>query len=167
MTAKSVIRTLRPTHLVALRAFDSRPSVTELTAPSWPRVSTDESSPPLWSLFAHSMAHSTGRRRVWGYFAPDGIRGLIVARTRCDGLVWDVHHLWVDGADESVAEALLARLCEEAAGRRARRVFLELSPNADERILARRAGFDQYTEATLPRFVGDGSRPAAPLPGAR
>jgi hypothetical protein len=167
MTAKSVIRTLRPTHLVALRAFDSRSSVTELTAPSWPRVSADECSPPLWSLFAHSMAHSTGRRRVWAYFDPDGIRGLIVARVRCDGLVWDVHHLWVDGADESVAESLLAWLCAEAANRGARRVFLELGTDTEERALARRAGFDQYTEATLHRFVGDGRPPAAALAGAR
>ncbi len=149
MTAKSAIRALRPTHLVALRAFDSRATLTELTAPSWPRVEDGDGSLPLWSLLSHSMAHPTGLRRAWVHVDADGIDGLVIARVRCGGLVWDVRHLWVDGAREGVAQELLVRVCEEAVGRGARRVFLETAIDADERAIARRAGFEQYTESSL------------------
>ena len=87
MTAKSGIRALRPTHLVALRALDNRGTVAELTAPSWPRVADGDGSLPLWSLLSHAMAHSTGLRRAWVHLADDAIDGIAIARVRCGGLV--------------------------------------------------------------------------------
>jgi hypothetical protein len=59
MTAKSGIRALRPTHLVALRALDNRGTVAELTAPSWPRVADGDVSLPLWSLLSHATVSYT------------------------------------------------------------------------------------------------------------
>ncbi len=167
MTAKSAIRALRPTHLVALRAFDSRATVAELTAPAWPRVADGDGSLPLWSLLSHSMVHSTGLRRAWVHVASDGLDGLVIARVRCGGLVWDVRHLWVDGAHDGVAQELLVRVCEEATARGARRVFLETGLETEERAIAARAGFEQYTEATL-HVLPAGRRPSGPAwPGAR
>lgn len=149
MTSNATIRALRPTHLVGLRALDARPSCVELTGVSWPRVLDGDTRLPFWSLLSHSMTHPTGYRRVWVHLADDGIDGLLVARVRCGGLVWDVHHLWADGEREAVARDLLLWVCEEAASRGARRVFLETGPSEPARGLARSAGFEQYAWATL------------------
>jgi hypothetical protein len=149
MTSKSAIRPLRPTHLVALRALDSRPTCVEWTAPTWPRVHDGDARLPLWSLLSHSMASPTGYRRAWVHCGPDGIDGIAAARARCGGLVWDVRHIWVDGANEPVARELLLSICEEAAARGARRVFVETGTEPGERAVAQRAGFEQYTQASL------------------
>jgi len=167
MTAKSGIRALRPTHLVALRALDNRGTVAELTAPSWPRVADGDGSLPLWSLLSHAMAHSTGLRRAWVHLADDAIDGIAIARVRCGGLVWDVRHLWVDGEPGGGAQELLVRVCEEAAGHGARRVFLETGQSPDELSIARRAGFEQYTESVLHVRRGGALPDADSWPGAR
>jgi hypothetical protein len=103
------------------------------------------------------MAHPAGYRRTWVHVGEQGIDGLIVARVRCGGLVWDVRHLWADMAHEGVAQELLVWFCEEAVARGARRVFLETGP--DETLLrtARRAGFELYTRATLYGAAGGGA----------
>ena len=82
------------------------------------------------------MAHSTGLRRAWVHLADDAIDGIAIARVRCGGFVWDVRHLWVDGEPGGVAQELLVRVCEEAAGHGARRVFLETGQTSDERELS-------------------------------
>jgi hypothetical protein len=146
MTDRAKMRTLRPTHLVGLRALDARPTCVELTAPTWPRVPDDGTRLPLWSLFSQSMAPPAGYRRGWVHCGDDGIDGLLVARVRCGGLVWDVRHLWADG--ESVARELLLGVCEEAAARGARRVFLETGPETADLAVARSAGFEHYAWAT-------------------
>jgi hypothetical protein len=149
MTNNATVRALRPTHLVGLRALDARTSCVELTGASWPRVLDGDSRLPFWSLLSHSMAHPAGYRRVWVHKGDNGIDGLLVARVRCGGLVWDVRHLWADGDQEAVARDLLSWVCEEAVARAARRVFLETEPSEFARAVARGAGFEQYTWATL------------------
>jgi hypothetical protein len=81
--------------------------------------------------------------------AADGIDGLVVGRARCGGLVWDVRELWIDGARDAVARTLLNALCQEAATRGARRVFLETAPGSHYLELASRAGFTEYTRSAL------------------
>ena len=167
MTAEPAIRAVHPTHLVALRAFDSRPSCTEITAPSWPRVLDGDARLPLWSLLSHSMTHPAGYRRAWVHMDAAGIDGLVVGRVRCGGLVWDVRHLWVDRERDGVAVELLAWVCHQAAGRGARRVFLETSLGTWELQIARRAGFEQYTQATLHAGRHSGGGPATASDSAR
>ncbi len=167
MTSKSAIRPLRPTHLVALRALDCRPSCMEWTASTWPRVHDGDARLPLWSLLSQSMASPTGYRRAWVHCGPDGVDGIAAARARCGGLVWDVRHLSVDGANEPVARELLLWICEEAASRGARRVFIETGTEPGERAVAERTGFEQYTQARLYVRRG-GAPPTVPaLEGAR
>jgi hypothetical protein len=169
MTKNATVRALRPTHLVGLRALDARPSCVELTGLSWPRVLDGDSRLPFWSLLSHSMTHPTGYRRVWVHAGEHGIDGLLVARVRCGGLVWDVRHLWAEGDVDSVARDLLVWVCQEAVNRGARRVFLETGAGDEERAMARSAGFEQYTWATVyvcPGPAGD-PPPVARPPRAR
>lgn len=149
MTDKVRVRALRPTHLVGLRALDARPTCMEITAVTWPRLLAGDSRLPFWSLLSHSMTHPPGYRRIWVHVADDGPDGLLVARVRCGGLVWDVRHLWVDAARETVARDLLLWVCDEAAARGARRVFLETGPDEPALAVARSAGFQHYTWALL------------------
>ena len=154
MTAKPSVRPLRPTHLVGLRAFDARASCIEITPPSWPRVVDSDGRMPFWSLLSQSVAHSAGYRRAWVHVGEQGLDGLVVARVRCGGLVWDVRHLWADVEQERVAQELLRWFCEEAAARGARRVFLETGPDEAQRSEAARAGFERYTLAMLYTTTG-------------
>jgi hypothetical protein len=163
MTAKPSVRPLRPTHLVGLRAFDARPSCVEITPPSWPRVIAGDGRMPFWSLLSQSVAHSAGYRRAWVHVGEQGVDGLVVARVRCGGLVWDVRHLWSDIEQEGVTQELLRWFCEEAATRGARRVFLETGPDEVQRSEAARAGFERYTWASL--YVADSGAETPPEPG--
>jgi hypothetical protein len=113
------------------------------------------------------MTRPTGYRRAWIHLGTDGIDGLVVARVRCRGLVWDVRDLWIDGNQEGLALALLVAVCEEAANRGARRVFLETALGAWQLGVARAAGFVQYTQASLHACQVPGRPGAQPLPGAR
>ncbi|HLH21481.1 MAG TPA: hypothetical protein VK066_03105 [Chloroflexota bacterium] len=166
MTAKPSVRALRPTHLVGLRAFDARGSCVEITPASWPRIVDGDGRMPFWSLLAHSVAQPTGHRRAWVHVGEQGIDGLVVARVRCGGLVWDVRHLWADADSDGVAQELLRWFCGEAASRGARRVFLETGPDESQLSVAARAGFERYTWAALYHAAPDAQpRPAAPAAG--
>jgi len=170
MTAKRAVRSLRPTHLVALRAFDTRPSCVQVTAPSWPRSPDADARLPLWSLLSQSVAPHAGRRRAWVYLDEAGVNGVLVGRVRSDGLVWDVRHLWADAGRDEVVAALLQRVCDDALQRGARRVFLELPCETPHLAVAQRAGFRPYTEAALLRRPPLGQAPPAawrPRPRAR
>lgn len=170
MTAKPSVRALRPTHLVGLRAFDDRASCVEITPASWPRVVDGDGRMPFWSLLAQSVAHPAGHRRAWIHLGEQGIDGLLVARVRCGGLVWDVRHLWADVEQDGVAQELLRWFCGEAAARGARRVFLETGPDELQLSLAARAGFERYTWAALYAASADaavGTAPGAPAGRAR
>jgi hypothetical protein len=164
MTAKPSVRPLRPTHLVGLRAFDARDSCVEITPASWPRVVDGDGRMPFWSLLAHSMAHPAGHRRAWVHVGEQGIDGLVVARVRCGGLVWDVRHLWADVEQDLVAQELLRWFCGEAAARGARRVFLETGPDEVQLAVAARAGFERYTWAAL--YVGASDAEGRAMAGA-
>ncbi|HEY7063251.1 MAG TPA: hypothetical protein VII06_17370 [Chloroflexota bacterium] len=166
MTAKPSVRPLRPTHLVGLRAFDAQPSCVEITPPSWPRVADGDGRMPFWSLLTQSVAHSAGSRRAWVHVGEGGIDGLIVARLRCGGLVWDVRHLWADVEQDRVAGELLRWFCQEAAARGARRVFLETGPDEAQLAVAARAGFERYTWAALYGPSGEVEVPAVVAPPA-
>lgn len=170
MTAKRAVRSLRPTHLVGLRAFDARPSCVQVTAPSWPRHTDPAARLPLWSLVSQSVAPPAGRRRAWVYLDDHGVSGVLVGRVRSDGLVWDVRHLWADAGRDDVVAALLQRVCDDAVQRGARRVFLELPRDTRHLAVARRAGFEPYTEAALLAREPAGEWPAdgwLPRPRAR
>ncbi|MBX5489957.1 MAG: hypothetical protein IRZ14_02275 [Chloroflexi bacterium] len=124
----------------------------------------------LWSLLSHSVAHQAGRRRAWVYVDEGGVNGVLVGRVRSHGLVWDVRHLWADNGREEVVAALLQRICDDALQRGARRIFLELPRDAPHLLVARRVGFQQYTEAALlvhPPLDGPSPSSWRPRPRAR
>ena len=142
-----MIRAVRPTDMVALRAFLQRAGAMELTTHTWPKVQPESGHLPLFEILGHGLGRGSGRRGYW-LAADDGrVSGFIVANTRCDGMVWDVDHL--HSADEETATALLEYVCTRAVQRGALRVFLDVPAESAGVLAARRAGFQRYADAML------------------
>lgn len=156
-----MIRVLRPTDLVGLTLFLRRAGRDEVTAHTWPKVQPESGHLPLQQALWQSLGQSPARGRAWVGVDGGKIRGLAVARARYGGLVWDVEHLHaVEGADECAVE-LLDRVCQEAVARGARRVFMEAPVGVRAGEVARRGGFERYTQASVYRLV-----PPFRLPGS-
>ncbi|MGE3268115.1 MAG: hypothetical protein AB7P40_05165 [Chloroflexota bacterium] len=142
-----MIRALCLPDLVGVGMFLRRAGTQELTSHIWPRVQPETGHLPsataLWQTLGMSW------ERVW--IAVDGrtVEGLLVARPRAGGLVWDVEHLLVADGHEAVAEELLEVVGQHAAERGGRRVFLEVPDSEEGAGLARRSGYERYTQTTV------------------
>jgi hypothetical protein len=151
-----MIRALRLTDLVGVAMFLRSTNQTELTSHTWPKVEPASGHLPVGVAIRQSCGLVGGGE--YGWAAVDGRRidGLVVARRRSEGLVWDIQHLLAAGGETSLAAELLDVVCHRAASLGGRRVFLELPSDAPHEDLARRAGFERYTTMTLyqlrPRF---------------
>jgi len=133
----------------ALFAFQHRPERLELVAPSWPNVLKADGSIPIWRLLSQSVAQPALRRQTWLLVEGNRIQGVLVARARCGGLVWDITHLQVAASRTAAALELLAHCAEQAVRYGVRKIFLETALDDEGMQLARSAGFRQYTEAKL------------------
>lgn len=147
-----MIRTVRPTDLVRLGLFLRQASTTEITGHTWPKVQPESGHQPLGSLIQTAL----GLRGAFGgaCVAVDAsaITGLVVGRTRSSGLVWDVEHLQVADQASTRAHELLDGLCQAAVASGARRVFLDVPVGGGHADVARRAGFERYTESAVCRI---------------
>jgi len=152
-----MIRALRLTDLVGVAMFVRGTDQAELTSHTWPKVEPESGHLPLAPAVWQSLSMNGGGDCAWvSTGVGRSIDGLVVARQRCGGLVWDVQHLLVAGADSNIAAELVDTVCHHAANLGGRRVFLELPADAGNDDLARKVGFERYTEMTLyqlrPRF---------------
>ena len=148
-----MIRALRPTDLVGLSLFLRRAAGNEITAHTWPKVQPESSHLPLQQAIWQTFGRGPAFGRVWVASEGGKITGSVAARARCDGLVWDVEHLYTLDKTGGPAADLLERLCQEAVTHGARRVFLETPDNQHATEIARRAGFERYTESAIYRIT--------------
>lgn len=155
-----MIRTIRPTDLVALVAFEGRCPPNEARVRAALGRTTQRPMPVTaildqWSPFE---GHHT-----WVAAEGFSIRGLVSARWRTGRSAWEVDWLMVDtsGDPDRVALELLEQVGREGGEAGAERVFLRLPSTSAHLEAARRAGFWPYAHETLFRWE-PGPRPAAP-----
>lgn len=146
-----MIRAVRPTDLVALRAFLRRAGVVEVTTHTWPTVQPESGHLPTGRVLGQALHGQSGRRGAWLGLENREPVGYIAARGRCDGSVWDIEHL--HSAQSETAVDLLEHACASAAEAGALRVFLEVPSASIGLELGRKAGFRQYAAATLYRLA--------------
>ena len=153
-----MIRVLRLPDLVGVAMFLRRDGTRELTSHTWPRVQPEAGHLPTSSAIWQTLGVSW--ERVWLSTADRQVDGLMVARPRCGGLVWDVEHLLTAGGEPGPAEELLEMLGQHAAAHGGRRVFLEVPDDANGAELARKGGFEKYTTTTVYRLSAPFKIPA-------
>ncbi len=146
------IRPLRPTDLVNLGMFLRRADVTELTAHTWPKVQPESSTLPTSVALRQPFGFGAGWGRAWIAADDGGTVGLVVARGRVGGLVWDVEHLHIIAERAEVAVALLETVGQEAVSQGARRVFVEMGAGKSNVEIAQRSACERYTGVTLHRL---------------
>jgi hypothetical protein len=142
-----MIRVLRLLDLVGVAMFLRRDGTRELTSHTWPRVQPETGHLPTGAALWQTIGWSW--ERVWLAASDRAVEGLIVARPRCGGLVWDVEHLLVAPGSNGVAEELVDTVGQYAAAHGARRIFLEVPDDDHSAGLAKRAGFEKYTTTSL------------------
>jgi hypothetical protein len=145
-----MIRVLRLPDLVGVGMFLRQDGTQERTSHTWPRVQPETTHLPVgvavWQTFGMSW------ERAWLSSSEKAVDGLVVARPRCGGLVWDVEHLLTAGSGPRPAEELLEAAGQYAATRGGRRIFLELPEGEAGVDLARKSGFEKYTTTTVYRL---------------
>jgi len=144
-----LVRTLRPSDVVALASFQRRAGATEITAHSWPRVEPESGRLPHVNLISACLGHRPGGQRTWLAESGGRVVGLAMARPRAGGLVWDVSHLHADAEADTSAADLLEQVATCAGARAARRVFLETPAGGRGLDVARRAAFERFTSSEL------------------
>jgi hypothetical protein len=164
-----MIRAVRPTDLVALRAFLQRAGVVEVTTHTWPKVQPESGHLPVGPVLGQVLNGQGGRHGVWVALEEGQVVGYAAARGRCDGSVWDVEHLHTTQPEAGID--LLEHVCANAVEAGALRVFLEVPVDSLGIELGRKAGFQRYAAATTfkltPPFRVDKNRAFAARPRLR
>jgi hypothetical protein len=142
-----LIRPLRPIDVVALASFQRQAGATQIAAHTWPRVDPESGWMPYLQVVSSALAQRPGAQRVWVADQNGRLAGLAVARPRAGGLAWDVVSLHAEPSADRVGESLLEEVAGYAAGRAARRVFLEAPVGERAQDVARRAGFERFTSS--------------------
>ena len=145
-----MIRAVRPTDVAGLRALIRRAGVSEITTHTWPKVQPESGRLELGAILTRALGRSADRLGVWVAKQDGRLAGYVVARARCDGVVWDVDHLIAD--QESAAIDLLEHVCGKVIERGGRRVFLDVPDGSNGVNLARKAGFQRYAGSILGRL---------------
>src|SRR5919202_5381847 len=131
-----LVRTLRPIDVVALASLQRRGGATQIAAHNWPRVEPESGQVAYLDLLSTSVAHRPGGQRVWVAEHDRRLVGMVAARPRAGGLVWDVTSLYA--SDNLVAADLLEHVAACAVSRAVRRVFLEAPSGSRGQDVARR-----------------------------
>jgi hypothetical protein len=136
----TVVRTVRPTDLVALVSFDGRVYPNE--AKTRERIGKTESAPhPLESALEQWFSFATGRH-TWISVKGATLRGLVSARRRGARAVWEVDCLINAAEDDgTICLSLLDQAVAEAARSGVEKVFLRLASDSCILPFARKAGF--------------------------
>ncbi|MDP8924554.1 MAG: hypothetical protein M3O34_16995 [Chloroflexota bacterium] len=147
-----MIRPLRPTDLVGVGMFLRRADVTELTSHTWPKVQPECGRLPTAIALRQPLGLGPGWGRAWVATDDGALTGLLVARGRAGGLVWDVEHLHAVAGRPEVAASLLDAVSQDAVSGGARRLFIDMGAGEAGAHVARRAGFERYTGVTIYRL---------------
>ncbi|MBI2887665.1 MAG: hypothetical protein HYY02_10710 [Chloroflexi bacterium] len=161
-----VIRTIRPTDLVALVAFEGK--AVPNCALTRHRLERDHERPLAMSAFFNQWVTLEDRHTL---VASEGhsIRGLVSARHRAGPTAWEVDWLVLGHEEEEpTAVALLEHLADVATAAGVQRLFLRLPQDSALIPAARRAGFWPYLAEGLYRRQQQEAAPAvAPIEGLR
>jgi len=123
----------------------------ELTARTWPKAPPENYRPSTLRLLTGLATSYKGDRRMGVAAGADGrLQGFVLSRSRATGIIWDVEHLVAAEADP--AFELLAWACDCALVAGGRRVFLETPAEGLGATVARRAGFERYSDGTTYRL---------------
>lgn len=151
----SSARTVRPTDLVALVAYDGRVYPNESVTRD--RIGTESSPHPLETALEQWFSFATGRH-TWISVKGATLRGLVSARSRGSKKAWEVDCL-IDAADDDggVLMGLLDKVAADAGSAGAEKVYLRVS--AESRVLktACACGFSAYLKE---RLLATGERPS-------
>lgn len=164
-----MIRAMRATDAMALKLFAPGGRIQDVAASTWPKSAPEGRHPTLWSLLRDS-ALASSRHRQLGVAVVDGRAvGAVILQARAGGLAWDVEHLGIDTEDTGIELLRWAR--DRAAAIRARKLFLHTCGEGPGADVARRAGFERYTEGIAyylaKGFVHDQSDPLPARPRLR
>ncbi len=145
-------RSVRPTDLVALVAYDGRVYPNE--AITRDRVGKEASPHPLETAIEQWFSFATGRH-TWISVKGATLRGLVSARKRASNVAWEIDCLIQTESTTDVMLSLLDQVTEDAGRAGAEKVFLRV--DADSEILrdCSSAGFRYYMREGL--FVAEGS----------
>lgn len=143
------VRTVLPTDLVALVAFDGRVYPNE--AVTRDRIGRDNPPRPLETAIEQWFSFATGRH-TWITVRGATLRGLLAARKRGGRQAWEFDCL-IDAADDdpSVLLNLLDQAARDAGRNGAEKLFLRLRSDSDAVQTAARAGFTVLQRETLYR----------------
>jgi len=153
-----MIRVLRLPDLVGAAMFLRRAGAEELTSHTWPRVQPEAGHLPVGASIWQTLRMAW--ERVWISVNGRAVDGLLSARPRSGGLVWDVEHLLTTNGDAAVADALLEAVGQHVVAHGGRRIFLEVGDDERGAGLTRRAGFERYTTTTTYKLPAPFKMPA-------
>jgi len=145
------VRSVRPTDLVALVAYDGKIFPNE--AITRDRVGKEASPHPLETAIEQWFSFATGRH-TWISVKGATLRGLVSARKRGSNIAWELDCLIQTEQTTGVMLNLLDQVTEDAGRAGAEKIFLRV--DADSEILhdASSAGFALYMREHL--FVAEG-----------
>lgn len=141
------VRTVRPTDLVALVAYDGRVFPNE--AVTRDRVGTEAAPHPLEAALEQWFSFATGRH-TWISIKGATLRGMISARRRGSNTAWEIDCL-IDAADDDagVLMSLLDQVASDAGRAGAEKIFLRVPIGSDVIGTARSTGFAPYLTERL------------------
>jgi hypothetical protein len=141
------VRTVRPTDLVALVAYDGRVYPNE--AVTRDNVGTEPEAHPLEAALEQWFSFATGRH-TWISIRGATLRGLISARRRGSNAAWEIDCL-IDAADDDpgVLMSLLDRVAEDAGRAGAEKIFLRVAIDSPVVEHTRPTGFVPYLSEQL------------------
>ncbi len=153
-------RTVRPTDLVALVAYDGR--VYPNVAVTRDRTGTQAAPHPLETALEQWFSFATGRH-TWINIRGATLRGLASARLRSSKAAWEVDCL-IDAADddETVLTGLLEQVSTDAGQAGAEKVFLRVEAESPVIAAAARSGFAPYLNERLLAYTPEDGRPDPP-----
>lgn len=149
------VRTVRPTDLVALVAYDGKVYPNE--AVTRDRTGTQASPHPLETALEQWFSFATGRH-TWISVKGATLRGLVSARRRGSKAAWEVDCLIHTEDEHGVLMSLLDRVAYDAGRAGAEKVFLRLAAESDVVHTASTSGFTLYLTEHL--LAAEGPREA-------
>ena len=150
-----MIRSLRPSDLVALVLFNSKALTNQ--AQSKDRLSKgDEAFHPL-RFFLEQWFHLEKRRRTVIHFYNGRIRSLVSARRRSGPRVWEIDCLLLEEGGGDICFHLLEKLSAVGGSIGIEKVFLRLPANSPLIEATKQAGFSHYLAEFLYHSEGRGT----------